>query len=64
MKVINCRDVGVDCDFVARGETVDEVLRQCGEHARSAHGYEDVPPELLENVKAAIREEDATTAKA
>lgn len=64
MKVVNCRDVGVDCDFVAKGETVDDVLRQCGEHARSAHGFADVPPELVDKVKAAIREEEATTAKA
>src|SRR5262245_6004013 len=64
MKAVTCRDVGVDCDFVARGETVDDVLRQCGEHARSAHGFTDVPPELVDKVKAAIRDEDATTAKA
>ena len=63
MKVVNCRDVGVDCDFVARGETVDDVLRQCVEHARSEHGYADVPPELVDKVKAAIRDEDATTAR-
>ena len=64
MKVVNCRDVGVDCDFVARGETVDDVLRQCGEHARSAHGIEDIPPELVDKVKAAIREEGSTAARA
>ena len=64
MKVVNCRDVGVDCDFVARGETVDDVLRQCGEHARSAQGYEDIPPELVDKVKAAIHEEGSTAAKA
>lgn len=64
MKVVKCRDVGVDCDFVARGETADDVLRQCGEHARSAHGFSDVPPELIDKVKAAIHDEDATTAKA
>jgi predicted small metal-binding protein len=64
VKVVNCRDVGVDCDFAARGETVDDVLRQCGEHARLAHGYEDIPPELVDKVKAAIREEDSTAARA
>jgi hypothetical protein len=26
MKVVHCRDVGVVCDFVARGETEQEVL--------------------------------------
>ena len=58
MKVVHCRDVGVDCEFVARGESVDDVLRQCGEHARSAHGYADVAAELEDKVKAAIRDED------
>jgi predicted small metal-binding protein len=64
MKAVQCRDVGVDCDFVAKGETVEDVLRQCGEHASSAHGFTDVPPELVDKIKAAIRDEDATSAKA
>ncbi len=56
-KVINCRDVGVDCDFSARGETVEEVLQKCAEHGREAHGMEQIPPELEAKVRAAIREE-------
>ena len=62
MKVISCRNVGVDCDFEAHGETVEDVLNQCGEHARAAHGMAEVPEELLEKVKAAIRDEGAATA--
>ena len=64
MKSVNCRDVGVDCDFVARGETEDDVLRQCGEHARSAHGFADIPPELVDQVRAAIRDESSEAASA
>jgi len=45
MKVIHCRDVGVVCDFVVRGETEQEILYQCAEHARYAHGME-ISPEL------------------
>ncbi len=56
-KIINCRDVGVDCDFEARGETEQEVLEQCAEHARSAHGMSEIPPEMLEKVRRSIREE-------
>lgn len=56
-KVITCRDVGVDCDFVARGETEDEVLRLCAEHGRKAHGMTEIPKELVQKVRAAIREE-------
>jgi predicted small metal-binding protein len=58
-KVIKCRDVGVDCDFEARGNTVQEVLKQCAEHARSAHGMNEIPAELQTKVQAAIREEAA-----
>jgi predicted small metal-binding protein len=54
---MSCRDVGPDCDFVARGETDEEVMRQVAEHARTAHGMEEVPPELAEKAKAAIKDE-------
>ena len=55
-KSISCRDVGVDCDFQATGETVEEVMRQCADHAKGAHGMDEIPPELVEKVQAAIRE--------
>ena len=43
---MSCRDVGPDCDFVARGETDEEVMGQVAEHARAAHGMDEVPPEV------------------
>ncbi len=58
-KVIRCRDVGVDCDFEARGETEQEILRKCAEHAKSAHNMDSIPPELEAKVRGAIREEEA-----
>lgn len=58
-KVLRCRDVGVDCDFVARGATVDEVLEKAKAHASSDHGFAGIPPELAEKVIAAIRDEEA-----
>ncbi len=61
-KTVNCRDVGVDCDFTAKGETEQEVLQQCAEHARTAHGMDEIPQELAEKVRAAIRDEAAETA--
>jgi predicted small metal-binding protein len=61
-KVLKCRDVGVDCDFVARGATVEEVLEKAKEHAGKDHGFADIPPELVDKVKAAIRDEEAATA--
>ncbi|HXG66314.1 MAG TPA: DUF1059 domain-containing protein [Blastocatellia bacterium] len=56
-KVINCRDVGVDCDFTARGETEEEVLQKCAEHARSEHGMDELPADLAEKVRTAMRDE-------
>jgi predicted small metal-binding protein len=61
-KIVNCRDVGVDCDFTARGETEQEVLQQCAEHARTAHGMNEIPSELAEKVRAAIRDESEAAA--
>ena len=57
MKVVKCRDVGVDCDFVARGQTEQEVMRKCEEHARTEHDMDPIPAELAVKVKAAIRDE-------
>jgi predicted small metal-binding protein len=61
-KVLTCRDVGVDCDFVARGSSVEEVMEKAREHAVKDHGFPDIPPELVEKAKAAIRDEEAATA--
>jgi predicted small metal-binding protein len=58
-KMISCRDVGVDCDFVARGETEQEILQQCSEHARTAHNMNELPPDLAEKVRGSIRDEAA-----
>ena len=57
--VIKCRDVGVDCDFVARGQNEQEVMNACAEHARTDHGMKEIPAELAAKVKAAIHEEKA-----
>ena len=59
MKMVTCRDVGVDCDYVARGATEQEILQQCAEHARKEHGMNEIPPELAEKVRACIRDEKA-----
>ncbi len=56
-KIVSCRDVGVDCDFVAKGETEQDILQQCTEHARSAHNMTEIPAELVDKVRGAIRDE-------
>jgi predicted small metal-binding protein len=53
-----CRDVGVACDFVARGETEEEVFAQAAKHAKRVHGYTDAQindPKMQKQVKEAIK---------
>lgn len=58
-KVIYCRDAGVDCDFVARGETEEELFRNAAEHARTDHGLDEIPEDLKVKMRSLIREEAA-----
>ena len=62
MKTLTCRDVGVDCDFVAQGETEQEVMDKATQHARQDHGFADIPPELEDKVRAAIHDKEITAA--
>ncbi len=56
MKEIRCRDAGPDCDFVARAENFDELMVKVKEHAQKAHGFTDIPPEMIERVKKLIHD--------
>ena len=56
-KVLTCREVGMDCDFVARGNSEEEIMAQAAAHAQKDHGFQSIPPEVVEKVKAAIRDE-------
>lgn len=56
-KSISCKDVGVDCAFKAVGNTVEEVMQVCAQHAKQAHGMDAIPPEMVAKVQAAIRDE-------
>jgi predicted small metal-binding protein len=58
-KTVSCRDVGADCDFVARGNSNEEILSQVEEHARTAHSMNEIPAEVREKIHAAIHDEAA-----
>lgn len=55
MKKLRCRDAGFDCDHEIKAQTVEEVLQQAAEHVQSVHNL-PVTPELVEQVKALIKE--------
>ena len=56
-KVLRCSDIGMDCDFVARAETEEEILRKAAEHAETTHNMKEIPEEVLSKVRTAIRDE-------
>ena len=50
MFVLTCRETGLDCDYVIKGETKEEFLKNGAEHAIYQHGMnkddiysEDIP---------------------
>ncbi len=59
-KTMACRDVGLDCSYVVRGETEEELMTNVTKHAKEVHGYTDEQlkdPEMMKKVKAAIKTE-------
>ena len=57
MKALGCKDVGLNCKFVAKGETVNEVLKKATEHAREHHGIKKVTKDYLDSWRKHIRNE-------
>ena len=56
MKQFNCGDVVPGCGWVTQAEGEQEILVEISEHAREAHGMDEVPPEVADTIRAAIRD--------
>ena len=56
MKDFHCRDAGLDCDFVAKGASNEDILKQIAPHAEKSHNMK-VTPELKQKVEGLIHEE-------
>jgi len=55
-----CRDLGVECSYVARGETMEEMQADMAKHAKTVHSYTDEQlkdPKTMEAMKAAVKKE-------
>ncbi len=61
--VISCRNAGVDCDFEARGSTLDEVMQLCADHGAREHNMKGFGPDLYLRMKKCVQilEEDASS---
>lgn len=54
MKRFECASVVAGCEGVVTGETEDDVLRAAADHAASAHGMNQLPDEVVAQVRAGI----------
>ncbi len=57
MKVLGCRDVGVECDYQARGKSSGDVLKKAAEHARKDHNIKRVTKGYLDSWRKKIHDE-------
>ncbi len=55
-KELRCADVGMDCDFVAKAETQEELMQKVAKHAKEVHAISEITPELKQKVERVIRE--------
>ncbi|MBW3660825.1 MAG: DUF1059 domain-containing protein [Gemmatimonadetes bacterium] len=55
-KELRCGEIIDGCEKVIRGETEEEVMTRGAQHAREAHGVEEMDERTAEKVRSAIRE--------
>ncbi len=56
-KILECAkvDPSSGCNYVIRGNSVEEILQSAGEHIK-AHGVREFTPEMIAKVKSYIRD--------
>ena len=57
MKEFSCGELVPGCEARFQGESEDEILRQVATHARDEHGMDEVPPEVVDTIRASIAEQ-------
>jgi predicted small metal-binding protein len=56
MKQFKCGDVVPGCQWVTRSDDDQQLMQEIGVHARDAHGMDEVPPEVVDQIRAVITE--------
>jgi predicted small metal-binding protein len=56
MKQFRCGDVVPGCEWVTRSNDEQELFDQIKGHARDHHGLDEVPPEVVEQIRGVITE--------
>ena len=56
MKQFRCGDVVPGCQWVTRSDDDNELFESIKGHARDAHGMDEVPPEVVDQINGVITE--------
>jgi predicted small metal-binding protein len=55
---LRCADTGNEtCEYVAFGESDDQIILDIGHHAEEVHGIKERPPDASERLRALIGED-------
>jgi predicted small metal-binding protein len=54
MKHFKCGEIVPGCEWTIDGESNEQILEHVSEHARDAHGMDEVPPEVQDRVRSLI----------
>jgi predicted small metal-binding protein len=60
VKELKCGDLMPGCKAVIDGKDEAEVMARAAEHAKNAHGLQEISPELASKVRSAIKEKGAS----
>ena len=55
-KRLDCNDLGMDCDYFVCAQTVEEVLKEAGEHIQAAHKMKGFSKDFYNKALASIHE--------
>jgi predicted small metal-binding protein len=54
MKRLACRDIGLDCDYIIKGETEEDIIKNAVQHAWEIHAIK--PEEMTSEMKVRIKD--------
>jgi predicted small metal-binding protein len=56
-KSFGCSDVGVNCNWTTTADSEEDIMKKIKEHANNVHGFKEIPQDLEDKVKSAIKEQ-------
>jgi predicted small metal-binding protein len=52
---LRCSDVGLQCDYVAKGHTMDELMEKAIKHSAEVHDKTEYSDEEMKGIMAAVK---------